>query len=211
VNDDGFADIIIGAPTAVRSGLLYLGEAYVVFGGDDAGAGGSIDLASLDGANGFAMTGLHYFDLLGYSVSTAGDLNDDGVDDLIVGGIANDSYVVFGAASVGAGGRVDLSALDGTDGFVLNGIGPSDSAGLAVSGAGDVNDDGVDDLLVGAPGLANEAYVFSAAPASEPAARSRCRRWTERMVSCSTASIPATLPAKRSAGPETRTGTESPT
>src|SRR6185295_14803480 len=53
------------------------------------------------------------------------------------------TYVVFGAPGLGAPGEIDLSALDGTNGFVV--IGADD----AVSGAGDVNGDGFDDLLLG--------------------------------------------------------------
>jgi Ca2+-binding RTX toxin-like protein len=47
--------------------------------------------------------------------------------------------------------RFELSSLDGTNGFRLDGIDPPDNSGQSVSGAGDVNGDGVDDLLVGAP------------------------------------------------------------
>jgi Ca2+-binding RTX toxin-like protein len=92
-------------------------------------------------------------------VSTAGDVNGDGVDDLLIGAYRADpngyasgaSYVVFGGAGIGNGGNLELSALDGTNGFRLSGAAAFDFSGVAVSTAGDVNGDGVDDLLIGAP------------------------------------------------------------
>jgi hypothetical protein len=68
---------------------------------------------------------------------------------------------------------IDLSTLNGTDGFVLNGIDPSDFSGRSVSCAGDVNGDGVDDLIIGAYGaspngqsFAGESYVVFGRPTS---------------------------------------------
>jgi len=46
---------------------------------------------------------------------------------------------------------LELSELDGTKGFVINGVDQSDKSGTSVSGAGDVNGDGIDDIIVGAP------------------------------------------------------------
>ena len=92
-------------------------------------------------------------------MSTAGDVNGDGIDDLLIGahyadpngGNSGASYVVFGGTGLGSGGNLDSSALDGTNGFRLSGAAAYDNSGRAVSTAGDVNGDGVDDLLIGAP------------------------------------------------------------
>ena len=113
-------------------------------------------------------------DKSGQSVSGAGDVNGDGFADMIVGAYsadpngdsqAGESYVVFGKAS-GFTTDLDLSALDGADGFRLEGIDASDRSGYSVSDAGDVNGDGFDDLIVGALGAtlngnsqAGESYV----------------------------------------------------
>jgi hypothetical protein len=98
----------------------------------------------LDGTNGFQLSGEAAGDGAGNSVSGAGDVNGDGFDDLLVGATAaGASYVVFGKAS-GFAANLNLSALDGTNGFRLSG------AGSSVSGAGDVNGDGFADLLIGA-------------------------------------------------------------
>ncbi len=156
VNGDGFADLLIGASAADTNGSNS-GAAYVVFGGAG-GFAGSVALGSLNGTDGFVMNGAAAFDYTGRTVSGAGDVNGDGFDDLLVGASTADTngnrsgaaYVVFGKPGVGSGGAVELSALNGNDGFVLNGVAAEDRTGSAVSGAGDVNGDGFADLLIGA-------------------------------------------------------------
>jgi hypothetical protein len=109
---------------------------------------------------GFVINGETVSDQSGYSVSSAGDVNGDGLDDLIVGARyadlsgksnAGKSYVVFGKAN---GSAINLSAIadasNPTGGFVINGEATNDYSGVSVSSAGDVNGDGLDDLIVGA-------------------------------------------------------------
>ncbi len=157
VNGDGFDDLLIGAIGAVPHGT-HSGATYVVF-GKAAGFGPNLDLSTLDGTNGFKLSGVDAFDYAGRSVSGAGDFNGDGFDDLIIGAAGFDffgihsgaSYVVFGKAS-GFTPNLELSSLNGINGFKVSGLAVGDYLGDSVSSAGDVNGDGFDDILVGAPG-----------------------------------------------------------
>ena len=152
VNGDGLTDLIVGAPTS-GSGP---GKSYVVFGKSGTATVNLADVAA--GVGGFVMNGVGSVDINGLSVSGAGDVNGDGLADLITGSPsgAGASYVVFGKANTTA---VELSTVAaGTGGFAIVGATPSDVSGFSVSSAGDVNGDGLADLIVGAP-LANKSYV----------------------------------------------------
>ena len=157
MNGDGFDDLLIGAFFADASGNLKpnAGDSYVIFGGASLPA--TIALGSL-GAAGITIFGADRNDRSGNSVSSAGDVNGDGFDDLLIGAsradasgngksAAGDSYVIFGGASLPT--TIDLASL-GAAGITIFGAAANDESGKSVSSAGDVNGDGFDDLLIGA-------------------------------------------------------------
>ena len=159
VNGDGYDDIIIGAYQADPNGVSYSGSTYVIFGDED-GFASDINLSDIargDGSVGFRLDGERASDSSGYSVS-AGDVNGDGYDDIIIGvpsaspngNDSGSSYVVFGKEN-GFDATMNLSELDGRDGFRLDGERADDNSGRSVS-AGDVNGDGYDDVIIGVPG-----------------------------------------------------------
>ena len=118
-----------------------------------------LELSALSGSDGFVINGASTGDY-SWSVSSAGDVNGDGIGDIIIGAKSADpnsrssagaSYVVFGRSTGDPfDPALELSALDGSDGFVINGVTNNDGSGVSVSSAGDVNGDGIDDLIIGA-------------------------------------------------------------
>jgi len=153
INGDGFADIVSSGPITVTADGAIAQKIYVVFGGTDP-MPATFDMVNLNGANGFQIhvrhTSTETTDVLahtiGYSLSNAGDINGDGIEDLVfTTSFADGSAAVLFGSRTGFPAVVDLEALDGTNGFLVT----ASASVLSVSNAGDVNGDGVDDLIVG--------------------------------------------------------------
>ena len=147
VNGDGYADIIIGAPSRTTS----TGTVYVMFGQSGAWSGATMPLASASAI----IPGASTNDQDGWSVA-AGDVNGDGFADIIIGAPGYNSggntgrvYVVFGSGSLGNTVPITTYA-NGTTGFAISGVTAGDKAGYSVA-AGDVNIDGYADIIIGAP------------------------------------------------------------
>ncbi len=164
INGDRHTDLIIGA--VGYPGGSAKGRSYVVLGGPGVGgSSGVFNLSSLNGANGFKLDGENINDGSGVSVSTAGDINGDGCDDLIIGAyyypggsVKGRSYVVFGGSGVGSSEVFNLSGLNGANGFKLDGENNNDQSGVSVSVIGDINGDGYADLLIGANGYPGGSF-----------------------------------------------------
>ncbi len=170
VNGDGIDDVLIGASGGDNGGAG-AGEAYVVYGGSATGFGARVELASLGGDYGFALLGHHPMLQVGWSVASAGDMNGDGVGDFVVGAPhqtgsnVGAAYIAYGKAGGHSNGLLLTAAFN--DGFKVLGEVPDAKAGYAVESAGDVNADGFDDLIVGAPGHngeAGRAYIVYGGP-----------------------------------------------
>ncbi len=195
LNSDGVDDVVIGASFASPNGIDAAGEAYVIF-GRNTDFPAIFDVSTLasplagEAAQGFIAQGSTPFGASGAQVSRAGDLNNDGIADLIIGSPfagpddhegGGEGHIIFGSPN-GFPAVYPLSYLlpsgggDGSAGFVMRGANPLDALGSAVSDAGDVNGDGIDDLLVGAPfastldgNITGSAYVLYGSSQGFPA------------------------------------------
>ncbi len=175
-NNDGIDDFLVGANDVSPFGILFAGEAYLIYGGPGLGAEGSFDVSSLDGTNGFTIRGTFGFGNLGLSRSMAeiGDFNGDGAAEVALGASGADPpgganagqvYLLFGGSGLGASGSVAVPTdLSAEVGIVFNGIFSGDVASR-VAAAGDFNGDGLADLLILAigadpgPDAQGEVYV----------------------------------------------------
>jgi hypothetical protein len=160
VNGDGYSDVIVGADQNDTEGSI-AGSAYIYCGG-----------TSMDNIADVTMTGEAEFDNFGSSVSTAGDVNGDGYNDVIIGAYNNDAggsnagraYIYFGGTSMDIFADVTMTGEVAVDWF-----------GKSVSTAGDVNGDGYSDVIVGADqndaggSNAGRAYLYlSSSPPIKP-------------------------------------------
>lgn len=148
-NGDGIDDLARGESDSVR---VLLGRQASA--GDPQPFGTSVDLTALSGASGFSIVTSLSTGLSGSSVRSAGDLNDDGIDDIIIansGGSpggkveAGEAFVVYGQQGIRS--EFDVATIDGTNGVYIAGANAGDRA-PSVSGVGDFNGDGIDDAAI---------------------------------------------------------------
>ena len=158
VNGDGLCDALIGAEYANANGLNS-GSVYLVEGP----ISGTVDLTNAD----TEFEGLAQEDYTGYAVDHAGDVDGDGHGDLLIGAPGDNTggidagmvYLVYGPPPAG---DVEISVADAS----FRGESADDLAGFSLSRAGDVDADGFDDILIGAPGddsngdNAGKVYLF---------------------------------------------------
>ncbi|PQA83473.1 hypothetical protein C5F52_08475 [Limnohabitans sp. TS-CS-82] len=165
VNGDGFADVLIGNNT----GDVTAGAGFVVY-GSASPAALNLSSGTIAASRGYKIAADASYSNLGNSVAGVGDVNGDGIGDFIMGAPGDTTaykggaaFVVYGktnAATLTFGTNGSIAAADG---FKLTGAG-NDGAGTSVSGAGDVNGDGLADVIVSAAGSVSNydgaAYVI---------------------------------------------------
>jgi len=149
VNGDGYGDVVVGANMTGPSGV---GAAYLFMGGPAGLSTTPVVLVPSGLANTFGF---------GFSVASAGDVDGDGYADVVVG--ANSSNGLHGAVFVfhGSSGGIDPTPQ------LLGAPSVSEAElGWAVAGVGDVDGDGFDDVVAGAPGngLPGIAVLWVGAP-----------------------------------------------
>lgn len=179
VNHDGVDDMAFATARGTPGGLADAGWVFVVFGrGTGTPFPATLNLFALDGTDGFRLEGAFANAAAGASVALAGDLNGDGVDDLVVGSpgtrhapdFEGAAHVIFGRDSRAGATFEPIIVLDEPDDgtrFQLLGSARRDAVGTSVDAAGDMNGDGLDDVIAGAPG-ASGAFVLFGRPAGEP-------------------------------------------
>jgi hypothetical protein len=139
VNNDGYDDVLVSANFGFNYDIWWrTGKVFLYFGG-----------AEMDSIEDVVFQGSHDdHDWFGSAISSAGDLNQDGYDDVIIGSSESPSGIWgFGRAYIYFGGenmddQFDLFMQGDTGSFL----------GTAVKAVGDINNDGYDDILIGAPG-----------------------------------------------------------
>lgn len=160
INGDGRSDILIGAPGTLGD----KGSAYIVFGGSS----GNIDISSTASMSGmgFKISGIATNDLLGSEVSSAGDFNKDGYADFVISEPGQGRlHIAFGGAGV-----TGVTLGGGT--MTIDGILTGPDNKIPVMNIGDVNGDGISDLMFGAEGAnggKGAAYIVYGSPAKSAA------------------------------------------
>jgi hypothetical protein len=164
VNKDTFDDFVICA-RLFDTTLTNVGACYVIYGGNNLQ---SMAMTNL-GSGGIRIIGTTTNQILGQAVAGVGDINKDGYADILIGcGNKNNAYLLYGGPSLS---NVNTTAGSFHGVIFPNPTGTFDGFGASVSGAGDFNGDGYDDLMIGSTsGVTNgQTYVVfggSSLPAS---------------------------------------------
>jgi hypothetical protein len=156
VDNDGLDDILISAYKNSDSAST-AGKTYLFFGRNLQGSSTPTDLSTAD----VTFSGINAGDSSGCAVAGAGDLDADGLDDILISSCSASSWAgetyVFLGKTILTNNAFNLSNAD----IILEGENGNDLSGMSLSTAGDVDGDGQDDILIGAPGVWPFSYSYT--------------------------------------------------
>jgi hypothetical protein len=161
VNNDGIVDFAMGSPFFNQNN----GQMYIVF-GTTIDAMENIYLDDLQYASNNRGLSLTHSPLssgvsvgFGCSISGAGDVNSDGVDDFIVGSLFGGAYILYGSSVIGELGMIDVTGMTLSQGFHLHHGLTRAFTGFSVAGSFDLNKDGLSDIAIGSPYGVSGNYI----------------------------------------------------
>ncbi len=179
-DEDDIQDVIVGAPEDDNNDQVDSGSVFVFFGQDPDSqillrADASADIR-IDGQGSSGNDFVRFDDEFGWSVASAGDFNNDDINDVIIGAPGDDNsgdegsnvFDDSGAAFIFFGGiPAGNYKADDDANVIINSTDFQDNLGFSVAGVGDFNGDGFDDAIVGAPfddnnneNMSGSAFIF---------------------------------------------------
>ena len=155
-NHDGVDDVIVGVAHLTFNSLIFAGSAYVIY-GQQGGLTSHIDLSTLTISQGVQIGGPAAFAQAGSMVRPGGDMNGDGIADVVISATyatflsrnsAGATYVIYGKQG-GYSANIDLGTLDFTVGYKIIGAVANDHFGANIGPGRDLNGDTIPDVLAG--------------------------------------------------------------
>lgn len=154
INNDGIEDMAIANGNANVGENDLSGRAYILFGSAQPFSS-PFDLTMLDGTNGFVVEGVVYDERRGATLAGVGDINGDGIDDVLIGTSNSGTKTILLYGSTDFPVLITSNDIDGSNGFLINATGTAQ-----VDKLGDVNGDGINDFIIATPHWSGNTWVI---------------------------------------------------